>query len=86
VRVWTRGKTLNINISCTTKGHGKIHGVVGTFAKYEITSKKGWMRSYWIIKKLEQLNAKIQTLEHGSEFVGQQEALSSQSLKMEGFQ
>jgi len=44
------------------------------------------MRSYWIIKKLEQLNAKIQTLEHGSEFVGQQEALSFQSLKMERFQ
>jgi hypothetical protein len=29
------------------------------------------------------MNAKIQTLEHGSEFVGKQEALSSQLLKME---
>jgi hypothetical protein len=40
MKVWTRGRTSNTNISCTTKGHGKIHGVVGTFAKYEIKSKK----------------------------------------------
>jgi hypothetical protein len=41
MRVWIGGRTSNINISCKTKGHGKIHGVVKTFAEYEITSKKG---------------------------------------------
>jgi hypothetical protein len=35
---------------------------------------------------LEQLNAKVKSLEHGNELVAQQETLSSHSLKMEQLQ